>query len=181
MIDEKPLRKRVDLYFPGRIPSKKNSKRMVTRGKRTILIPSAGYVDWHEEAAKIVAGTPPMRSPVKISYRFVLTDLKSFDLSNSVESINDLLVDCEVIKDDSWHHLQKLDPTLSAFCRGGGGCHVSLVELPRTRFWLTIDLLMDNFRLKELAVSKKCSVKKLKEELEAYLFEHEKNKFEAKI
>jgi hypothetical protein len=165
-VNKASCRKKVDLYFPGRIPSKKNSKRMVGRGSRTILIPSEGYMAWHKEAALIVAGTPLLRSPVKISYQFVLGDLKEFDLSNSVESINDLLVDCGVIEDDSWHHLQRLNPVLSAFHRGGGGCHVSLVELPRTRLWLAIDLLKNDAELKALAATRKCSVKKLKEDLE---------------
>lgn len=91
-----------DYFFTlhGRIPSKKNS-RISTRSGRSF--PSKKYAEWHKDAEsqlEHLAGES-IDYPVAVSYYFYLPDNRRTDLSNKIESINDLLVDIGFIEDDN--------------------------------------------------------------------------------
>jgi hypothetical protein len=91
----------------GRIPSKKNSKIIVCKGSYPILLPSKNYSLWHEEQSwelkkyKILIKKPIAKCEL-VEIKFYAPDKRSTDLSNKTESIMDLLVDNEIIKDDNW-------------------------------------------------------------------------------
>jgi Holliday junction resolvase RusA-like endonuclease len=99
------------LQITGRIPSKKNSKIMICRGKFPTLLPSKNYSEWHKEASKeLMLQKPPQGvKNCSISIMFVPPDERYADLSNKAESIMDLLVDNHVIQDDNWWVVKKLD------------------------------------------------------------------------
>lgn len=93
------------LTITGRIPSKKNSKRVVCRGKRPVVLNQDGYDDWHEEASwqiKQFIPDTPLQKCKSISLTFTFPDNRRPDLTNKAESIMDLLVDMRVIEDDCW-------------------------------------------------------------------------------
>lgn len=95
----------IKFTIQGRIPSKKNSKIMVCRGNRPILLPSAKYKDWHEDASIqiIQQKVKPVKGEIKeMTATFYSPDKRKWDLSNKFESIADLLVDNGILEDDNY-------------------------------------------------------------------------------
>jgi Holliday junction resolvase RusA-like endonuclease len=94
----------VTISLPGRVPSKKNSKRIVNAGGRPRLISSEAFLAWHEDMMIRIRPyrpkTPIVRASVAIT--FFAENKRRFDLSNAAESVMDLLVDAEILADDSW-------------------------------------------------------------------------------
>lgn len=88
----------------GRVPSKKNSKTMICRSNRPMLIPSQKHKEWHEEQMwKLKKGKPKQPfEKCKVSMIFYAPDRRKADLSNKAESLMDLLVDAGYLKDDNW-------------------------------------------------------------------------------
>lgn len=96
------------LTIPGQTPSKKNS-RINTRSGRSF--PSKRYAEWHKNSSLHLESileklTPERFGKVTINYMFYVQDLRRRDVSNMIESINDLLVDLGVIEDDDWKHVR---------------------------------------------------------------------------
>ena len=93
------------LTIKGRIPSKKNSVIISTRGGRVMKFPSKAYKEWHEDATNQLWGKIP-KEPIKgarITIAIYAPDKRSADLTNKAESIMDLLVDNKIIEDDNWY------------------------------------------------------------------------------
>lgn len=95
---------RIKITISGRIPSKKNSKRVFPRGNRVIVIPSENHEVWHEEQSYRIKRFRPKKPIEKceIEITFYAPDKRKADLSNKAESIMDLLVDNLFIVDDNW-------------------------------------------------------------------------------
>jgi len=92
----------LQIVLKGRIPSKKNSKMMVCRGSRPMLLPSANYTAWQKEQSLCLKGLKPVVGIESISIVFYAPDKRPTDLTNKAESIMDLLVDNGIIEDDNW-------------------------------------------------------------------------------
>ena len=90
----------------GQTPSKKNS-RINTRSGRSF--PNKKYTEWHKSATKQLEAIEPMDFnwimgiKCEINYMFYVQDLRRRDVSNMLESINDLLVDVGILEDDNWN------------------------------------------------------------------------------
>ena len=93
------------IVITGRIPSKKNSKQIVGRGTKKFLVCSEAHKAWHAEAYSQVVmhkfGRPNLEN-VSIEIKIFFPDRRKADLTNKAESLMDLLVDCDIIKDDNW-------------------------------------------------------------------------------
>lgn len=91
----------------GRIPSKKNSR--ITNRKTGRSFPSKQYTEWHKNVEKQLKDLfdEGIDFPVEITYDFYMPDLRPTDISNKLESINDLLTDIGFWKDDNWSIVQK--------------------------------------------------------------------------
>lgn len=96
------------IILSGRIPSKKNSKRMIFGRGKPLLISSAAYMDWHKEQSYRLKKIPKPIENCKIEIFFFAPDKRATDLSNKAESIMDLLVDNSILKDDNWFVVQDL-------------------------------------------------------------------------
>jgi hypothetical protein len=91
-------------------PSKKNSKTMVCRWRRPMLIPSKSYIEWHQRMSdELEDYSPIVWWGLTFNYTFLVPYNKDwtiskrpFDFSNKIESINDLLVDLDIIEDDNY-------------------------------------------------------------------------------
>ncbi len=98
----------VKLY--GRIPSKKNSR----RNFRGNSIPSERFVEWHNlTRAGIMEWLPNIawrapEHPVAVDILFEFPDRGKADLTNKAESVMDLLVDCGILRDDSWRFVPEI-------------------------------------------------------------------------
>ena len=89
----------------GDVPSKKNSKRIVPVNGRHIIISSKNYLDWERDQLKLIKYTVHealIENDYQLSVRFYPSTKRKFDLSNKVESIQDLLVKAGVISDDNY-------------------------------------------------------------------------------
>jgi Holliday junction resolvase RusA-like endonuclease len=91
------------LVLPGRVPSKKNSKRIINAGGRPRLISSEAFLAWHEEMMLRIRRHRPKKPIARaaVALQFFADSRRRFDLSNAAESVMDLLVDAEIIEDDS--------------------------------------------------------------------------------
>lgn len=99
----------VNITIHGRIPSKKNSKRIVCRSKFPLLLPSEAHEKWYEEASYQIKGTKPFKGEIyQIAIKLFPPDKIKGDLSNKAESIMDLLVGNGIIKDDNWFEVPRL-------------------------------------------------------------------------
>lgn len=107
------------LTIPGRVPSKKNSRRLICRGKSPISLPSLAYRAWHEEQMwrlTLWKQTSLFHDPLRhcaVRITLYFPNDQAADLSNKAESIMDLLVDAGVIEDDRWQVVHGL--TLEGF------------------------------------------------------------------
>ena len=123
------------IVFEGHIPSKKNSKRVVKRGNKTIVLPSVAYERWHDAELPTLLNAGYVPAPFSIVYQFWIggvTIPADFDLSSGVESIDDLLVDAKIIQDDKWRCLADLHPYVAGFIRGESKTIVTItpIEVP---------------------------------------------------
>jgi Holliday junction resolvase RusA-like endonuclease len=92
--------------------SKKNSKRIVTRGKRPTLISSKRFMDWHILAKHQILShetRPPNIKQTKAMFiTFEINDKRRRDLTNLAEGVMDLIVDCGVLEDDNYNVVPEL-------------------------------------------------------------------------
>jgi Holliday junction resolvase RusA-like endonuclease len=99
------------LQVKGRIPSKKNNK--VWTGK--YLVSSANYKKWEASAIEQLAKHRDLFiEKAEIQMEIFWPDKRSADLTNKAESIMDMLVQANIIKDDNWKVID------SVYLRSGG-------------------------------------------------------------
>ena len=101
------------IVIPGECIAKKNSQRIIKKGKIRSIRPSAAYDKWAEAAAweltyqlqqkriERYAGSYPVIMSVFIYRR----TRRKFDLSNMLEGTQDILQAVKIIEDDSMNHL----------------------------------------------------------------------------
>jgi len=97
----------------GKIPSKKNSKKIFSIRGRVIIAPSTIYEKWHRQAKQQVlsqgqCGCQEGKKVCKIEINLYAPDKRRGDLTNRAESILDLLVDCGILKDDNWFEVPQV-------------------------------------------------------------------------
>lgn len=147
------------IEFHGHIPSKKNSK-VKTRSER--IIPSKAYRKWHEKQMPILQKYESIPSPVTIEYKFWIggkVSPASFDLSNQIESINDILVDAEILSDDAFDHLCDGGFSVAGFLRGAPIVRVTIA--PVEREWIEpLRILRDKEAIVAFAKEKQITQKK---------------------
>jgi Holliday junction resolvase RusA-like endonuclease len=92
----------------GRVPSKKNSKRIIRSRKtqKTALIGSERYLEWSKSAVWHLmqqrAGAETIKQCQSVTLTATMPDRRRRDLTNLAESIMDALVDAQIIADDCW-------------------------------------------------------------------------------
>ena len=102
----------LQLRLNGRIPSKKNSR--ITQRSTGRSFASAKYKDWHKQSALQLLGSGKIVGACEVQITFQMPDNRRADLTNKAESIMDLLVDLDILEDDSW----KIIPRIFLGCDG---------------------------------------------------------------
>lgn len=99
------------LKLQGRVPSKKNQRNIFTRNGKIVNIPSKDYATWHTEQMWLLKKYKPKKPLKNVDVAICITagDNRKSDLSNKCESIMDLLVDSQIIEDDNWFCVGRLD------------------------------------------------------------------------
>lgn len=103
-----PDRVLTTVVFSGRVPSKKNSRRWIYRGGRKYLVPSLCHEAWEQSEIPSFHNAPKLFPPYSLSLNVFAPDFQNCDLTNLVESVNDLLVKTELLEDDNWFALNEV-------------------------------------------------------------------------
>lgn len=107
----------VTIIFQGIPPSKKNSKQLIFRGGRRYLVPSESHQVWHEENMYLLKKVKAKFQTVSyMEAIFFPKDKRIHDSTNVQESINDILVDAGIIKDDNWFVLGDIRLKFGGIC-----------------------------------------------------------------
>lgn len=112
----------IEFTLDGLVPSKKNNRRLFQVDGRYTSAPSKQHDDWFQEQKQYLELSDDLRGyqlpitaqPVYIAYVFCMPDLVHRDLSNMIQSIEDLISTkgknkkqgVGIITDDSWRYLQ---------------------------------------------------------------------------
>lgn len=109
----------------GRIPSKKNSKRIVVRSNRPFIISSEDYLNWESEwIYKLKWNNEPLEKIKCITCKFSSIDNRKWDLSNKFESIADLFVKKGILKDDNYSVIPKVELEFLCVNKDFAGVHI---------------------------------------------------------
>lgn len=121
----------MQIVIKGYTPSKKNGKRLVRRGNRTIPISSKNYMDWNKSAVEQIKlqATPVLSYPARIKITFYPKYKHRQDLTNRAESVMDSLVDAGVIADDDMMHVSRLILEFGGFDKENPRAVVDIVDL----------------------------------------------------
>lgn len=94
---------RIMLVIPISPVTKKNSGRIVKRGARPMLIPSAAYENYERNCGRYLIRykDAPISEPVEITCRFYMKTHRKVDLVNLLNAIDDILVHYGVLMDDN--------------------------------------------------------------------------------
>lgn len=94
----KPIR-----YTIGLTPvTKKNSQRILHKGNRPFIAPSANYVAYEQAAGMFLRPRPmkPIEEPVEVCCTFYMPTKRRVDLTNLEEAVDDILVKHGILQDD---------------------------------------------------------------------------------
>lgn len=116
----------------GTIPSKKNSKRILGRGRIKFIASSENYMRWEKKTVldlinqrnKIKDFKTIQECTIMISIKY--PDNRRRDLTNTAEGIMDALVKAEIIKDDNFKVVPFL--ILGAIPQGNDGAVIYINE-----------------------------------------------------
>ena len=121
-----------EIKLDGVVRPKKNSKRIVNIKGRRMVISSKQYMEWHKNAMQQLENTKIPKDnidyPIAVSMIFYRPDARKRDLSNMVESINDLLVDYGFFADDNCDIIKSLHIYDGGIDRDRPRCKVIISE-----------------------------------------------------
>lgn len=121
----------MQLILPGRVPSKKNSKQIICKGSRPVLLSSERYQAWEEEQLwRLKTVKERFTGRVSVHCTFYPPDKVKGDCSNKFESVADLLVKAGIIEDDDWFHLVKQSSEFGGVDKDNPRVEVHIDELP---------------------------------------------------
>ena len=115
----------------GRIPSKKNSRTIVMRGKYPLSIPSKNYNEWHIEQSWVLKKYVPAK-PIDcctVVITLFKPDRRRTDLINKGESIQDTLVDIGMLRDDDDTCITSLHMVSGGVDKENPRAEVEIIEL----------------------------------------------------
>jgi Holliday junction resolvase RusA-like endonuclease len=83
--------------------TKKNSQRIVIRGGKPIILPSEKYKEYEAIAQWYIPRRgEPIDFPVNVKCTFYMPSRRQCDLTNHLESIDDVMVKAGLLKDDNY-------------------------------------------------------------------------------
>lgn len=123
--------KRLSITLAGDVPSKKNSKRVVRAGSRTVVLPSAAHEAWRERALWAAKGkAAPVATPAAAWITVYPSTARRADLTNKAESVMDLLVELGVLPDDDWFSVPAVSLRLGGVDRANPRAEVTVESIP---------------------------------------------------
>ena len=114
----------INIKLTGNIPPKKNARQLVYVRGRPLFLPSKRHKEWEQDAlTQLKAQETPvlgLSEGVSITYNLKAKDRRKKDASNTIESINDLLVKYGILEDDNWFVIEKMTINIVEIDKVGG-------------------------------------------------------------
>lgn len=112
------------------VASKKNSNKITCSGGYPRTYKVQKYKDWYDDAYWQLKEQKIPQDKLKkinsITYSFYLPDKKRRDLTNLVQSIEDLLVDYQFIEDDNFNILPSIQIMYMGISKANPRCEIEL-------------------------------------------------------
>lgn len=122
----------VYLTISGQPITKKNSQRLVYAKGRIIPIPSSQYKLYEAAALKELAlqyQGEPIDFPVNLSCVFFKKTKQKCDITNLLQSVQDILVKARILSDDNYTIVARLDNCRVEIDREYPRCEIEIAEL----------------------------------------------------
>ena len=122
----------IRLEITGQPITKKNSQRLVYAKGRIIPLPSSQYKIYEEAALRQLNyqyGGEPIDYPVNLSCVFYLKTRRKCDLTNLLQSVQDILVKAKVLADDNYTIVAKLDDCAADYDKENPRVEITISEL----------------------------------------------------
>jgi Holliday junction resolvase RusA-like endonuclease len=98
------MRMKIKFTIPLPPITKKNSQRIVIRGNKPCVLPSEKYKEYEAIALWYIPKRgEPIDFPVNIKCIFYMPSRRICDLTNHLESIDDVMVKAGLLKDDNYN------------------------------------------------------------------------------
>lgn len=94
------------IIIPGQVISKKNSMKIIKRGKFPSLRSSDRYQEYEEDAKIFLSGRKSLvvEYPVFMHFQFVMSTNAAFDFNNLSQGPQDILTQMGIIPDDNYRY-----------------------------------------------------------------------------
>ena len=117
--------------------TKKNSGRIVMRGRRPILLPSERYEQYEKEAGWFLKKYAGMNIdyPVNVQCIFFMPTRRKVDLPNLLNAIDDVLVHYNVVEDDNRNIIATHDGSLVLYSKDAPRTEIIITEKENYEQW----------------------------------------------
>ena len=121
----------------GNPVTKKNSQRIVTRGRFPKVLPSAQYVKYQEECLKQLSEVcaPMISTPVNVKAIYYMQTRRKVDLSNLNSALHDILVDAGILEDDNRNIIAGHDGSRVFYDKDNPRVEVYITPMPKYEQW----------------------------------------------
>ena len=121
----------------GNPVTKKNSQRIVTRGRFPKLLPSEQYVKYQRECLRQLSGlgAPMISIPVNVKALYYMQTRRKVDLSNLNSALHDILVDAGILEDDNRNIIAGHDGSRVFHDKVNPRVEVYITPMPRYEQW----------------------------------------------
>ena len=129
----------MNLSFIIPIPpaTKKNSGRIVMRGRRPILLPSEKYTQYEKDAGWFLKRYANMNIdfPVNVKCVFYMPTRRNVDLPNLLNAIDDVLVHYKVIQDDNRNIVATHDGSVVLYDKNNPRTEIEITRMENYVQW----------------------------------------------
>lgn len=115
--------------------SKKNHSRIITAHGRPMIIPSKQYVQYEKDCSLFIPRLDhPISTPVNIKATFYMQTRRLCDLTNLLQSLDDILVKYKVIADDNRNVVYSVDGSRVLYDKLNPRTEVVITAVPEEEF-----------------------------------------------
>lgn len=131
------------IFIPGNVPSLKNSKQIVKRGNKPLLIPSKRHTQyaketkarWMECKQLFADMKGSSEKPLVVGMYFTRGSKHSWDYDNAISTVQDLMVSNEWIPDDNSDEIMCV-PLGYHYDKNNPGVYIQLLDGGFIKKWM---------------------------------------------
>lgn len=124
--------RKTELTISGQPITKKNSQRLIYAKGRIMPIPSAQYKIYEAAALRqlyLQYDGEPIQYPVNLSCVFYMGNRRKCDMTNLLQSVQDILVKAKIIADDNYTIVARLNDCRVDYDKTDPRCEITITEL----------------------------------------------------